>query len=139
MKMDSQIPEMMLAPCGINCYVCYAHVRPKNVCGGCRGAEEYMLKHCRQCAIKACAQNLGIDFCGDCPTFPCQRIKRLDKRYREKYHTSLIDNLQRMKTIGLPAYLIEEQAKWSCSACGGVISIHSRICSECGHALSDDA
>ena len=41
------------------------------------------------------------DFCFDCDKFPCDRLKRLDKRYREKYGMSEIENLNKIREIGL--------------------------------------
>lgn len=135
MKMEASIPEMMLAPCGMNCYVCYAHLRQKKACMGCRGEDACKPNHCRVCAIKTCANDHHVTFCADCDAFPCQIIKRLDKSYRDRYQISLIANANRMKEIGIEAYLAEERAKWTCSHCGGVISLHDAFCSECGEKI----
>jgi rubrerythrin len=66
---------------------------------------------------------------------PCSSIKRLDKSYRQRYQVSLIDNSIRIKTVGAKQHLLEEKEKWACPQCGGIISLHDRVCSECGHAL----
>ena len=125
----------MLAPCGMNCAVCYAHLRKKRTCLGCRGAEDSQPAYCRRCQIRACALNRGIDFCSECLSFPCTLIKRMDKRYRVRYQVSLIENAIRMKTAGVKQFLVEEKEKWTCSRCGGVISLHDRACSECGQTI----
>jgi hypothetical protein len=135
MKMDIKIPTTMLAPCGMTCAVCYVHLRDKKTCLGCHGQDESKPNHCRECKIKECAVSRGLDFCFECPTFPCPSIKRLDKSYRQRYQVSLIDNSVRIKTVGAKQHLLEEKEKWTCSQCGGVISLHDRVCSECGHAL----
>jgi transposase len=31
--------------------------------------------------------------------------------------------------------LSEEKEKWTCSNCGGIISLHDRACSECGKEI----
>jgi hypothetical protein len=135
MKMDPEIAESMIAPCGITCYACYAHLRRKKPCIGCQAPNsEEKPAYCRSCAMKSCAHSQGLKFCFECPTFPCVRIKKLDKRYRLGYQINLIENGLRMKEIGLPQYLQEERLKWTCPACGGVISLHARTCSECGQA-----
>jgi transposase len=59
-------------------------------------------------------------------------IKRLDKSYRQRYQVSLIENSIRIKTVGVKQFVVEEKQKWTCSQCGGVISLHDRVCSECG-------
>lgn len=125
----------MLAPCGMNCTVCYAHLRKKRTCPGCRGPEESQPTYCRRCQIRACALNRGSDFCFDCQSFPCALIKRMDKRYRERYQVSLIENAIRIKTVGAKQFLVGEKEKWTCSHCGGVICLHDRACSECGQTI----
>ncbi len=135
MKMDPQIAESMIAPCGITCHVCYVHLKTKKPCAGCRAHEEDgKPEHCRQCKIKDCAAKQNVKFCFECPTYPCPVIKRLDKSYRQRYQVSLIENALRLKSVGPAQYLQEERLKWTCPACGGVISLHDQACSECGKA-----
>jgi hypothetical protein len=122
----------MLAPCGMNCGVCYVHLKKKKPCLGCWGQDDSKPEHCRKCKIKTCASGQGIDFCFNCSTFPCAIIKRLDKSYRQRYQVSLIDNALRLKTVGAKQFLNEEREKWTCADCGGVVSLHDRVCSECG-------
>lgn len=53
MKMPDTISTNMFAPCGVNCAVCYKHVkRPKRgtPCPGCLGSDTDKPKHCRTCA-----------------------------------------------------------------------------------------
>jgi hypothetical protein len=134
MKMPNTISETMLAPCGITCAVCYVHLKPKKACLGCRGVDdENKPNHCRTCKIKTCAMERGVEFCSACPTYPCAIVKRLDQSYRKRYKVSLIDNAQRLKTLGAEAFLQEERTRWTCADCGGVISLHDGVCSECGN------
>ena len=132
MKMTGEIAETMLAPCGIDCGVCYVHLKNKKPCLGCWGQDDSKPQHCRQCKIKVCAMEQGIDFCSSCSSFPCAIIKRLDKSYRQRYQVSLVDNALRQKRVGAKQHLSEEREKWMCVDCGGVISLHDRVCSECG-------
>jgi hypothetical protein len=37
--------------------------------------------------------------------------------------------------VGAEQYLLEEKQKWTCTQCGGVISLHDRLCSECGRQI----
>lgn len=132
MKFDTAIPTTMLAPCGMNCAICYVHLKRKKACEGCRGRENSQPDHCRKCSIRDCVSGRGIDFCFECSSFPCTVIKRLDKSYRQRYQVSLIENSLRIRTIGTAGHLLEEKQKWTCMECGGVISLHDRLCSECG-------
>jgi hypothetical protein len=131
MKMVEFNPAL-LAPCGMNCGVCYVYLRKKKPCLGCRGEDLAKPDHCRKCNIKTCAAERGVALCVDCADFPCVIIKRLDKSYRLRYQVSLIDNARRLKAVGAPQFLSEEKDGWTCAACGGVISLHDGVCSECG-------
>ena len=125
----------MLAPCGMNCTVCYAHLRKKNTCPGCRGQEDSQPQYCRRCKIRNCAVSRGVRFCWQCSSFPCLPVRQMDKRYRLRYQTSLIENGLRIKANGVKRFLLEERRKWRCAHCGGVISIHDRLCSTCGKEM----
>lgn len=135
MKFDAEITSTMLAPCGMNCAVCYVHLKTKKACEGCRGQEDSQPDHCRKCNIRNCASDRGIEFCFECVAFPCTIIKRLDKSYRQRYQVSLIENAIRIRTVGAEQHLLEEKQKWTCAVCGGVISLHDRVCSECGRGM----
>lgn len=134
MKMPDNLAATLLAPCGVTCLACYAHVRSKNSCSGCCSVGGGKPKHCAVCSIKACADTHHVAFCAECAEFPCTTIKRMDKRYREQYHVSLIENGRRRKAIGTEAFLLEEKARWTCE-CGGILSQHDQACSECGKAI----
>jgi hypothetical protein len=135
MNFDALISSSMLAPCGMNCSVCYAHLRKKRVCAGCRGEEDSQPPYCRRCSIRNCALNQGIDFCFECSSFPCPVVKRMDQRYRLRYQVSLVEHGLRIRAIGTKRFLSEEKQKWTCTHCAGVVSVHSRVCSDCGKVM----
>ena len=135
MNTEAKIPVFMLAPCGINCTVCYAHLRKKNPCQGCRGQEENQPAYCKRCKIRDCALSRGFDFCFECASFPCSLVKQIDKRYRLRYHVSLIENGIRIQSAGAEQFLLEDEQKWTCPECGGVICMHDRLCSACGREM----
>ena len=122
-----------LAPCGMNCGVCYVYLREKKPCLGCRGEDEAKPGHCRICKIKTCAAERAVTLCVDCADFPCAIIKRLDKSYRLRYQVSLVDNARRLKAVGTAQFLRQEKDRWTCAACEGVVSLHDGVCSECGN------
>lgn len=127
----------ILAPCGMNCSVCYAHLRKKRTCQGCRGSEVRQPVYCRRCKIRNCARSSGIDFCFECASFPCASVKQIDKRYRLRYHVSLIENATHIQELGAKQFLLEENKKWTCPHCGAVICLHDRLCSECGKLMEE--
>ena len=42
----------LIAPCGMNCTLCYAYQRTKNHCPGCRTDDEQKAFSCTNCRIK---------------------------------------------------------------------------------------
>jgi hypothetical protein len=125
--------KSMIAPCGINCGTCLAFLREKNRCNGCLHASENKSKARLQCRIKNCEHLARIQsmFCYECPSFPCQRIKHIDKRYRTSYKISLVQNLLTLKEMGMTKYLETEQGKWACPNCGSTVCVHRDHCLQC--------
>jgi hypothetical protein len=128
----------MTAPCGINCWTCLAYLRPRNRCSGCRYGGRSKPDHRNNCRILNCEHlaKTGSGFCYDCEQFPCRRLKDLDKRYRTKYHTSLLENLVNIKTTGFEVFIKREYARWHCPDCGGTICIHRGFCMACNTRTS---
>ena len=104
--------ENLIAPCGMNCAVCISYLAKKNDLN----SEGFHKSYCEGCLPrgKNCAfmkQNcdlLGkglVRFCYECENFPCERLKALDKRYRKKYHLSMIENLLEIKQNGIQYFL----------------------------------
>ncbi|HWP98810.1 MAG TPA: DUF3795 domain-containing protein [Syntrophomonadaceae bacterium] len=124
----------MIAPCGMNCGICIAHLRDKNKCPGCNGDNKDKPKTRLQCKIKTCPELLKSQFkyCGSCHSFPCNRLKQLDKRYRTKYGMSMIVNLEKIGDIGLSRFVQEEIKRWTCSECGHTLCAHKETCLNCG-------
>ena len=128
----------LIAPCGMNCALCSAHlalVHDMNhkgfrrvTCPGCVPRGE----HCTHMADACSLIGEGrVRFCFECASFPCKRLKALDKRYRSKYHMSMVDNLRRIQELGMEAFLAEQEAQWRCPTCGDVICCHNGLCLGC--------
>jgi hypothetical protein len=132
MKMPDTVEDYLFAPCGMNCLVCYVHLKKIKPCGGCLGADANKPDRCKACAIKLCALARGYTHCHECPEFPCARINNLEKSYRKRYATSLVGNSLSVRDIGMVVFQKLERIRWSCKKCGGVISLHDGVCSECG-------
>ena len=128
----------LIAPCGMNCAICSAYLARKHdlkkqgvwrgYCAGCRPQG-------KNCALlkKRCERlsNGSAQFCFECAEYPCTSLKRLDKRYRENYHMSMLENLSFIKEQGIDAFLLEEKERWRCSKCGGTITCHGGLCYQC--------
>ncbi|OGO21656.1 MAG: hypothetical protein A2144_11785 [Chloroflexi bacterium RBG_16_50_9] len=126
--------EILIAPCGMNCNICTAHLRKERACPGCRVVVSNKPPTRTRCVIKNCAviKTNRSGFCYECDAFPCARMQRLDKRYRTFYHMSEIANLVYIKEHGIVAFLKKEAEKWRCPECGGGICCHNGICYTCG-------
>jgi hypothetical protein len=133
MKPPNPFESILVAPCGIYCGVCRGFMRPKNKCSGCRIDSESKPSYCKTCKIAYCELLAKTEsgFCYDCEKFPCQRMKQLDKRYRTKYNTGLIQNLIVIKEKGMETFLKLEKEKRTCTVCESIISIHASGCDSC--------
>jgi hypothetical protein len=132
MKIPEQDETLMFAPCGMNCMVCYVHLKKKKPCSGCLGNDINKTERCKSCAIKRCAEEQGLTYCFECPDYPCKKIDNLDKSYKKRYQVSLVENSILVKEKGLEIFFERERTRWTCLECGGVISLHDQVCSECG-------
>jgi hypothetical protein len=133
-KMELTTP-FLIGPCGINCRLCYAYIREKNHCPGCRGDDSQKMKSCLACRIKNCEQRMvgGFEYCFECDTFPCDLVKHLDKRYRTKYASSPIANLNSIQENGIDQLVESEEIKWTCPECGEMLCMHKPHCLTCGY------
>ena len=134
----------LIAPCGMNCGICSNYLAYKNnihgkglpICIGCRPRD-------KQCAFlkKKCKDGLKllkgeIKFCFECNYYPCENLTGLDKRYREKYGMSMIDNLNEIKNRGINYFIENQGKKYKCQKCGNLISIHNNKCFICDKVIS---
>ncbi len=130
--------EKLIAPCGMNCGLCVSYLAMKNdlknkgfgkkYCPGCRPRGKnclFMQDSCEKVG------NGLVRFCFECVDFPCKRLKGLDKRYSEKYHMSMIENLEFIKAGGIEAFLEKEAEKWLCPDCGDTVCCHNGLCFNC--------
>lgn len=130
-------PEL-IAPCGMNCRLCIAYQAKENdldkqgfhrkYCPGCipRGENCTFMKD--SCELVGQGK---VRFCFECENYPCKRLKALDKRYRTKYHMSMIGNLNSIKEQGMDSFLKQQEEKWQCPKCGGTICCHNGLCLKC--------
>ena len=132
------IERKLIAPCGMNCAVCSLYLAHKNKietvkvrhCQGCRPRNrECFLK--RKCNGELRLLNSKIDFCYQCNIFPCDNLVKLDKRYRNNYDMSMIDNLREIEKNGIDTLIQSQRNKYRCPKCGQLISTHNKKCFVC--------
>jgi len=133
----------LLAPCGMDCSSCSFYLAFLNGIPKKRG----MISHCTGCRPrnKQCAylkgqcellSNHRVTFCFECPKYPCDRLSRFDRRYRQTYGVSPIKNLEDIREHGVLAFLRNQDEKYSCRTCGGRISVHNKKCFACDRITS---
>ena len=132
------IPTDLIAPCGMNCRLCWGYMREQNSCPGClriESQESQKSKHRTYCRIRNC-EHLARSksrYCSEnCDKFPCARLKQLDMRYRTKYGMSMINNLEVISESGIRHFIRSEKEKWSCPECGELLCVHKPTCLYCG-------
>ena len=133
--MSEPFDETLIAPCGMNCGICISYFgyavngrKRKHPCSGCRVRDKqcaFLKKQCRMLSDKA------VGFCFECVDFPCENLDKLDKRYREKYNMSMIENLEYINKNGIGKFLENEKIRWRCPKCGGVVCVHNKRCYSC--------
>ena len=109
--MRNPITESLIAPCGMNCALCKAHLRANNSCPGCNYIKQSKYKTIMYCRLRLCSKRKS-GFCYDCAEFPCARLKHLDERYRKRYGMSEVENLQYIRDYGMEKFLARERKKW---------------------------
>lgn len=135
MKMPNRIDDVMFAPCGMNCAVCYKHVgmrKHAKLCGGCLKSDFNKPGRCQKCNIKSCANEKGHVYCFECADFPCKMTRNMEKSYTQRYGVSIIENCRMSQENGIFEFLAYDREKWTCAICGGAISVHDGTCSDCG-------
>ena len=114
---NGKITPELIAPCGMNCGICKAYLSysrgiPKekgNVthCSGC-------VPRNKLCFIKRGCRKLRQDkirFCSECEEMPCRNVDRIDRRYRNRYGMSMVENLKEIKSTSLQSFIINQDTK----------------------------
>jgi hypothetical protein len=122
----------LIAPCGVNCGVCFGYLRDKDKCPGCNSKKDSEKpRYCTTCILKTCTTRKG-KYCSSCTKkYPCQRLKQLSKRYLLRYKVDLLGNLNKIKGCGIKELVKEEKIRWKCKECNGLICQHRGYCLEC--------
>jgi len=130
----------MIAPCGMNCALCLGYLREKNRCGGCVPSGASTPNYTRKCVIRNChaLKEATRPYCFDCHSYPCKRLKSLDKRYRTRYGMSMLANLESIRNQGIRQFVRDEKKRWTCPECDGILCVHRPACLFCGCEKSSD-
>jgi len=84
-------------------------LQPEQIrCEGCRGPlDAHWSEDCR---MLSCATQRGLQYCFQCSDFPCTKLKDFCSD-GVAHHKRTVENLARMKEIGVQAWIAEQKAK----------------------------
>lgn len=97
--------------CGLNCGLCPRYqTQGDSKCPGC-GGTDFHLKH-PTCAVITCSKKHGsVEYCFECPSYPCDRYSRIGDADSFISYRSVITDFAKAKTDGVEQYMTELQEK----------------------------
>jgi hypothetical protein len=88
------------------------------------------------CEFVTCNKAHGTESCAFCQEYPCSMIiKFKDDEY--EHHQSVLNNLNRIKEIGLEGWLAEQREQWKCRSCGKRTQWYEKTCTACGAEIAN--
>jgi hypothetical protein len=83
-------------------------------CDSCRGPLESHWSP--DCEMMKCAKERGYVHCFKCGDFPCEKLEEFS-RNGVAHHARTVNNLKRMREIGLNNWIKEEESRGRCVFC----------------------
>lgn len=128
------------AYCGLYCAACPSYMATQRgdckelglvECKGCK-SDTLTGEWCKDCALKKCAREKGLDFCYECKEYPCESLEnfKTDKMY--PYHGEVYDYMKSIKKLGKTTWLDEMTKRWNCTNCGKSFDWWTQKCLSCG-------
>lgn len=102
-------------------------------CEGCRSDKRCF--YCRDsCRMGKCAQEKGVDFCGECGEYPCEDLKTFQTE--APHRIELWKSQERIKEAGYEKWYTEMIEYYSCPECDTLNSAYDLKCRSCGREPS---
>lgn len=96
----------LFSACGLNCGLCPRfHTDGASKCPGCAG-EGFLTKH-PTCGILSCCGRKEIEYCCLCQEYSCKKYDKADEFDSFITHKNQLRDLEKMRKIGLEAYIAE--------------------------------
>ncbi len=90
-------------------------VKPEQVrCEGCRGSIE--MHWSLDCRMLSCARSKGVNYCFECDDFSCEILNAFASD-GVSHHRRTVENLKRMKEMGIEEWIAEQERKGKCTFC----------------------
>lgn len=102
-------------------------------CGGCLSDDLFM--HCRQCDIRACAEEKGYSGCHECDDFPCAFIDHFPMTVGKRV---IMRCVPYRREVGTEKWVEDEEARYVCPQCGNKVFRGAMRCNQCKEALDLD-
>lgn len=141
-------PSPTAAYCGLYCESCSLYIgtneEPQRLehlakrygksidemrCNGCRS--DVLSFYCTACQIKTCIREKGLDFCSECPDYPCGILTEF--QVKMPHRAELFDSLEYVKVNGYACWCEKMKADYSCEKCGSINPVYDLTCRKCGH------
>ena len=123
--------KQMTAPCGLDCFNCPVYLANENeglrkkisenlgipleqaVCQGCRNEKGTIgcLNMVGPCNVYRCIQKKGVEFCFECPDFPCDHLHPYADKASQVPHNTKVFNLCLIKKMGLERWAKDKAKK----------------------------
>jgi len=105
----------LAAPCGLYCGVCRNKLVAEVCHGcGCQCGECAAAAHRDACAVyRCCVGEQQLRSCADCDDFPCTRLIQFSCDPIWRTHRPILENLRRVRSIGVEAWLNEQEEYWA--------------------------
>ena len=158
----TEIRSELLAPCGLYCGVCriqhasqsndlgylkrlariYARRFPKIadalphelLCSGCMSTRRFPF--CRECSIRDCTQQRGLQGCHECPKFPCVLVDEFPLPAGKKV---ILRAIPYRRAQGTEKWVIAEERRYRCPECGHRLFRGARQCEQCRTPVDADS
>jgi hypothetical protein len=141
------IPDTRLAgPCGLFCSSCKVYIATRDQaairksiaeslylpklsleCNGCRSNSRHHT--CKECHIRDCAALKGLDFCGECSDYPCEKLSEFQTG--RPHCAELFANQDRILEAGFETWFQEMNVRYACPECSTINSAYHLSCHNC--------
>lgn len=121
-----QEKKEVVSPCGLDCYNCELYVdnitekligllhgkmavaKEEIPCRGCRSQDgKHFHLDSDGCATLDCVKAKGVDFCSNCPDYPCAYLAPTADGASRYPHNMKVYNLCRIKAVGIDKWMEE--------------------------------
>jgi len=150
--MTAVVDKKLAAVCGLFCPACTVYIGTREdparlkvlasrmrrtveelECHGCRSEKRCF--YCRSvCTMAKCAADKSVDFCGQCPEYPCSDLRTFQAAM--PHRIELWRWQERIKESGYETWYAEMTGHFSCRTCGAINSAYDLKCRKCGEEPS---